>query len=274
MVELPGVCMTLPDFMLRSFLFRFLPPPLNKYFFNELYAVFLACKSLQKIHKTMVDVGAHLGESALPFLKLNWNVYAFEPDPINLLTLRKKTSSFNKCIISNNAVLNKNQKGLSFYRSEESSGISCLYPFMDSFFEISKVNAVTLKSYLSAQKIKNIGVLKIDAEGCDLFVLQGFPWNACHPEIILAEYEDSKTLAVGYTTKDLARFLQEKDYYLFISEWEPVRRYGGNHKWKSVEVFSSKKQHNKCWGNLIAFSKRSFSSIVWRKRGFFIKEIK
>ena len=39
---------------------------------------------------TLIDVGAHTGESFAPFLRLGWRVVAFEPDPENRRVIAEK----------------------------------------------------------------------------------------------------------------------------------------------------------------------------------------
>ena len=48
-----------------------------------------------------------------------------------------------------------------------------------------------------------------------MFVLQGIDWSKVKPEIIICEYEDNKTLQLGYNFNDLITFLQNKNY-LFV----------------------------------------------------------
>lgn len=252
---------------MRALLFRLLPYPLNLYFFSEIDAILPLCLMSVK-NKILIDVGAHYGEWSLPFLKHGWKVFGFEPDPINLVALRKRLCSFKNYSISSNAVLNVSRRALPFYRSSESSGISCLYPFKHSFFEINKVDSVTLSHFLEKNKISKVGVLKIDAEGCDLLVLKGFPWMQPNPSIIVTEYEDKKTKVLNYDMRDLADFLINKDYHLFISQWEPIRTYGGMHKWKSMELYSPHKRYAKGWGNFLAFSKDYFDDVHFLNKSF------
>jgi FkbM family methyltransferase len=202
----------------------------------------------------MIDVGAHIGTTIAPFMEKDWEIHAFEPDPDN----RKRLLSFikdNKNIkLSTNAVTNKSGLELSFYSSEVSSGISGLSNFHKSHKEIAKVKTITLKDYVRQNSIQEINFLKIDTEGHDLFVLEGFDWiNDSHPEIIICEFEDNKSKDLGYTTKDLIMFLREQEYIITISEWYPIIEYGSKHRWKrflqteNVELLDSNS-----WGNLIA----------------------
>jgi hypothetical protein len=44
-----------------------------------------------------------------------------------------------------------------------------------------------------------VDFLKIDTESHDLFVHQGYPWECGKPAVIECEFEDAKTVPLGYT---------------------------------------------------------------------------
>jgi hypothetical protein len=78
-----------------------------------------------------------------------------------------------------------------------------------------------------------VDFLKIDTEGFDLMVLKGYPWTQSpRPRVILCEFEDAKTVPLGYDFHQLAAFLVGEGYQLIISEWYPVKAYGGLHRWR------------------------------------------
>ena len=153
-----------------------------------IYEYFLS----QKITGTLVDVGAHFGESFDRYLKLKWGVLAFEPDSGKWQAL-EKYKAYKKFTFYPYAVSRESCSDAAFYASEESTGISTLSPFVETHKEISRVEVVTLKMVLMDKAISDVTFLKIDTEGHDLFVLEGFPWERLRPQIILCEFEDFKT---------------------------------------------------------------------------------
>jgi len=202
----------------------------------------------------MIDVGAHVGGSLIKFAQDGWKIFAFEPDDLNrskLVKLCKRAKLFNVNIDSR-AISDKGEKELSFYRSDVSSGISGLSVFDDSHEEVQKVNTITLENYCDKNNIDKVDFLKIDTEGWDYFVLKGFPFAEITPRIILAEFEDHKTIPHGYTWKDMAKFLIDKGYTVAVSEWYPVIEYGGNHKWRDITTYPCELIDKKATGNLIA----------------------
>ncbi|WP_159931142.1 FkbM family methyltransferase [Oceanicoccus sp. KOV_DT_Chl] len=204
----------------------------------------------------MIDVGAHQGSSAAPFLKHGWRVHAFEPDPNNRAKLEKRYKSDPNISIDTRAVSNKSNEEVSFYASDESTGISGLSAFRDTHKEICRVTTTTLTDYCEVNKIDHVDFLKIDTEGFDLFVLQGFDWQRFSPDIVECEFEDNKTVALGYTFHDIAQYLVDKGYVVYVSEWHPIVRYGIRHNWKRLVKYPCHLAGKDAWGNLVAFKEQ------------------
>jgi hypothetical protein len=136
------------------------------------------------------------------------------------------------------------------YISEESTGVSGLSPFLESHVVAGTVETVALRDVLVDG---HVDVLKIDTEGFDRSVLQGFPWDRDIPDVVICEFEDRKTIPLGYTTRDLGDFLVERGYQVWMSEWFPVVRYGIQHDWRRLVHFPSDLLDPEAWGNFIAF---------------------
>lgn len=204
----------------------------------------------------MIDVGAHHGWALLPFLDMGWDIFAFEPDENNRARLLDRLSKHkNKALVTldTRCVSNKPQKEVSFYRSQESTGISGLSPFHASHVEAQRVDVTTLTEFFQDKPLPEVDFLKIDTEGHDLFVLQGFPWDRGKPAVIECEFEDSKTVPLGYNFHELARFLADKGYTVYLSEWHPIIRYGIRHDWNRLMRYPCELADPKGWGNLLAF---------------------
>ncbi|MCJ7717964.1 MAG: FkbM family methyltransferase [Anaerolineales bacterium] len=202
----------------------------------------------------MIDVGAHQGGSLAPFSKAGWKVFAFEPDLENREELTRKYGSNPLVQIDPRAVSNQPASNVILYKSEQSSGISSLTPFHESHQEGLKVDVITLSGFLAEQQLleEKIEFLKIDTEGYDYFVLQGFPWDKVSPDVILCEFEDAKSKPLGYLLSDLADYLQVRSYRLIVSEWFPVQAYGSTHRWRRFATYPCELLDPKAWGNIIA----------------------
>lgn len=206
--------------------------------------------------QVMIDVGAHHGWAHLPFLDRDWRIFAFEPDNQNrtkLLERLAKHKNKHLILLDTRCVSNKSQKGVSFFNSKQSTGISGLSAFHDSHVESQKVDTTTLTEFFEDKPLTAVDFLKIDTEGHDMFVLHGFPWERGKPAVIECEFEDSKTVPLGYTFHDLARFLVDEGYTVYVSEWHPIIRYGIRHDWRQLMRYPCELVDPKGWGNLLAF---------------------
>lgn len=203
---------------------------------------------------TMLDIGFAWGDASIPFLLRGWQSYGFEPDSKSLTKQTAKESmlkTFAKLNVDSRAVSNVSGKKLTFYTSEESEGISSLHSFK-SHNPSDKVTTVTLDDFITENNISDINFLKIDTEGHDLFVLQGLTLNKTKPKVILTEFDDFKTIPLGYTYKDIADLLTAHGYTVYLFEWFPIEKYGISHKFRSFSKYPKELHNPKGWGNFIA----------------------
>lgn len=218
----------------------------------------------EKRNGTMIDVGAHHGSASRPFLNKNWTVYAYEPDPNNRKIVKEKLKDFPLFYLYENAVSNKSGETLDFFASEESTGVSGLSSFTNKHEKICEVTTTTLIKEIDRLNIKNLDFLKIDTEGFDLMVLEGFPWDKITPFVVECEFEDFKTKPLGYNFNDISDFLVSKGYTVYVSEWYPIIKYGSRHTWKRLFKYKKQKTINEnSWGNLLAFKEEpNISSLL------------
>ncbi|MCP4037002.1 MAG: FkbM family methyltransferase [bacterium] len=202
--------------------------------------------------RVMIDVGAHKGASLEAFAREGWQVVAFEPDPENRAELETCCRDLPNVEVDPRAVSDREAGETPWFRSDVSSGISTLSPFHDSHESAGCVEVTTLTHALAQHKIEQVDFLKIDAEGMDLFVLRGFPWDWLTPEVVVCEFEDEKTEMLGYHFRDLADYLVERDYHVLVSEWYPITAYGKSHRWRRFVPYPCELLDPSAWGNLIA----------------------
>ena len=202
----------------------------------------------------MLDVGAHHGTSLLPFARAGWQVYAFEPDPQNRAALTANTADLSNVHIDPRALSDHTEQGAAFFQSSQSSGVSPLKSFLPSHQASASVDVTTLENILDeiAMPAQAVDFLKVDTEGYDLMVLQGWPWAAGQPRLILCEFDDFKTKPLGYDFLALAQFLAGKGYSLLISEWYPIEKYGVQHSWRRFAEYPCWLKSPRAWGNIFA----------------------
>lgn len=202
---------------------------------------------------TMIDVGAHHGGAALPFLELGWNVLGFEPDVENRAILQAFGKRYPRLKIDGRALGDRVEEKRAFFRSPLSTGISSLLAFHPTHVSAPAVSVTTLDAALQEYGIAAIDFLKIDVEGYDLFVLQGL--NSAIPvRAIMLEFEDRKTRKIGYCASDLADALMARGFTVIASIWNPIVEYGRTHSWREFANYPYPID-GACWGNLIGFSR-------------------
>jgi FkbM family methyltransferase len=217
--------------------------------------------------RVMLDVGAYVGSALGNFARDGWAVYAFEPDPVNRTALVERWGRSRAVHIDERAVSNEESSNVAFYRSDVSAGISGLSSFHASHRSAGTVDTITLEAFCHEQAIDAIDFLKVDTEGFDLPVLQGTPWNEVRPRVIVCEFENAKTIPLGYSFEDLADFLVDHGYQVLVSEWHPVVTYGGRHRWRGFARYPTALVDSSSWGNLIATRDgRDFDRLLARSR--------
>ncbi|MEX0626373.1 MAG: FkbM family methyltransferase [Chloroflexota bacterium] len=199
---------------------------------------------------TLVDVGAHFGSSLRRFADDGWRVIAIEPDPQNRAVLVERMQGRGNVVIDGRAIAERDGEVLALYTSDVSTGISALAPFHPSHRATSEVETVRLDTLLASED--HVTVLKTDLEGYDLRALRTFPWDRLHPRAVVCEFEDRKTVPLGYTYHDLGSYLVQEGYSVFVSEWFPVVEYGRRHRWRSLRPYPSELEDRAAWGNFIA----------------------
>ncbi|MGK2956634.1 MAG: FkbM family methyltransferase, partial [Solirubrobacterales bacterium] len=201
----------------------------------------------------LLDIGAHFGSSLAPFAEAGWTVVGCEPDPSNRARLEERFGEDENVSIDPRAVSYEVARGVPLFTSEESTGISSLRGFRDTHHEAGAVDVTTVAELVTQYGLERIDFLKVDVEGFDWHVLKGVPWDTIQPEAIICEFEDSKTIPLGYRYQDMADYLLEKGYFVYVSEWHPIVRYGMSHEWKQLMRYPSSVSNPNAWGNILGF---------------------
>jgi FkbM family methyltransferase len=243
---------------------RALPPVLRRRIREFLYGPtideveivhrFLCDEGLQSEvpERVMLDVGAHHGAALEGFARDGWRVLGFEPDTDNRAVLEGFCRRFPNVEIDPRALAQRIEGERPWFRSDLSSGISSLEAFHESHEPSGCVEVTTLAQAMEEHKVERVDFLKIDAEGTDLFVLQGMPWEWIRPAVVVCEFEDQKTRPLGYDFHALADYLVDKGYLVLVSEWYPIAAYGARHRWRRFASYPCELVNPRAWGNLIA----------------------
>lgn len=202
--------------------------------------------------RVMVDVGGHHGRALEPFALDHWVVHAFEPDAVNRRELERRWGGWPDVWIDDRALSDREAASAAFYRSPVSDGISSLHPFHASHATGHAVSVTTLAACAVEKGLGRIDFLKVDAEGHDLNVLKGVPWDRIQPGVVVCEFDEGKGRALFQGYEALSEFLVGHGYLIVVSEWEPIVEYGLSHRWRRYVQYPAALADRAAWGNLIA----------------------
>lgn len=210
----------------------------------------------RKLKPTLIDVGAHIGTSSSPFARRGWQVIAFEPEPQNLSQLRQNLGDFENVTIIAQAVSDRDGQEVPFYTSSEHWGIHSLKPFHETHKPQLTVKTARLDTVLNTLKIDDVSLLKIDVEGADFLALQSFDFDRIKPEIVMCEFMDDRSQKnFGYSHHDMAHYMEEQGYCVFVSEWAPIKEYAKQGQATEAHQFLQcipyPLNHQPSWGNLL-----------------------
>lgn len=121
----------------------------------------------------LLDVGANLGDwtgQALRSARGEVTIHAFEPSPG---TFRRLSERFrgNGAVRCREAAVAANAGEVSFYSGGDGNGTNSLSEVSGGVALV--VQAVSIDAYLAENRIADVAVLKVDAEGFDFGVIQG-----------------------------------------------------------------------------------------------------
>ncbi len=174
-------------------------------------------------NKLVVDVGAALGATAVPFSKKASVVYAFEPQQDNFLFLldQIKIRRLKNIKTYNSAVSNFN--GTASFYNRESHGIHSLgIHNKGKTLSSSQVNVVKLDDFWKEKINQQIGLLKIDVEGFEADVLEGSTYLLENNKIdaIIFEFSPRIHKLRGIDIDAPIQILKKYNYDLFTTDGE------------------------------------------------------
>lgn len=158
-------------------------------------------------NESIIDIGGHVGDTALYFAKKGYSVYSFEPVPevfqiaINNLELNKTLS--NRVKLINKAVTNKKGTTKISFEGINKSNVSSTFSSSDNLIE---VETTTIENILNDFNIKPYA-LKMDCEGCEYEII-GKTDLSMFREILL-EYHSNLT---GVNAQYLVEKLQDQGF--------------------------------------------------------------
>jgi len=172
------------------------------------------------------DVGAHHGTYTNLILNLfkTYEGHLFEPTPASFSKLVERFSLDNNLTLNNSALSNfRGNNDFIIYPSDPTrNGLTGVGREINFISETLKIDVTKGDFYLKEKKIERINLLKIDAEGHDFKVLQGFSEYISNELIDVIQFE--------YTFKHADMRITLRDYYEFFNDNSysigPLRKHG------------------------------------------------
>jgi FkbM family methyltransferase len=178
--------------------------------------------SFVKKGMTVVDVGANVGYYTLLAARLvgeNGKVFAFEPSPDNFALLKRNVeeNGYKNVVLVPKAVSDKTATARLLIDRASSGGHS-LSAFRDSV-DFVEVETVSLDEYFAGRS-ERIDVLKIDAEGAEMAILNGMHWLLeRNPDVtLLTEFFPRAIQAFGYPPEEYVRRLGAYGFEIYPIE--------------------------------------------------------
>lgn len=176
------------------------------------------CKKLIEPGMLVVDVGAHIGYFTCLFSELvgeSGKVIAFEPNPDNYQLLLHNIKA-HKCTAVEPVpkAVSDSRGELRLFLGKGHSTHSLIRGYYQNTEESINVETVTLDAYLTAIGNPRVGLIKIDAEGAEPYILAGMEETILkNPDLIIIIELNSKALqAAGHTPEELIANLEAKGF--------------------------------------------------------------
>ena len=205
-------------------------------------------KKIPKNIDTLIDVGAHHGNTISDFLKIFKikKIYAFEPSKRNFKKLKKKTEKIKK---QNPVKIKIYPYGLGEKNdvkrlTEIADGVSNTFnnlnmdskylkkkKFIAFFFGMKKfikdevpTRIVPLKEVIKEEKIEQIDLIKIDTEGFEYNTLVGMDREIKKVRFILFEHHYDNMIIKNYKFKDIHTLLIDNGFQKVYKIKMPFRK--------------------------------------------------
>jgi FkbM family methyltransferase len=205
-------------------------------------------KTLNEKYLTVIDVGAHKGETIDLFMK-NFNVskiYAFEANPLMFDKIKKKVDHKNyknKIIIFNTGLGEKEEiKNLNIFNDTSSSTFKSINKnnnyfkrkkFILSLFNLTNIffhrevscEIKPLEKFNFMKQEKNIDILKIDTEGYEYNVLKGIKLEQFKKiRYIYFEHHYDLMINKNYKFTDINQFLKKNNFLMLFKNKMSLRK--------------------------------------------------
>ena len=189
--------------------------------------IYLFLKKKIKNNCTLVDVGAHHGETIKNFKKYfnNSEIHSFEASSINFKVLNnkhnnqtdhkiflknfglsdeKKMHKIKQLLESSSTTISKINENSKYFKKK----MRILGTEKSEYSKEIEISLETFDNYFLMKKLNKIDLLKIDTEGHEMYVLKGCKKTLKFINFIYFEHHYDDMLDKGYTFSDINKFLK------------------------------------------------------------------
>jgi FkbM family methyltransferase len=198
------------------------------FFFNHYFAP-LEVFNLLKDDSTVIDIGANIGTVALRAAKTcqRGHVYAFEPDPAHIKSLRAnhQLNQFSNITIIPKGLGSKPGQALLSKLEQRNAGMNRILPAEQAAqYDSTHINVATLDDEMSSISPTRIDLIKIDVEGYEFHVLMGAQKTiARYRPILVIEVIDANLQVHLLSSTDVIDLLQNWDYEIMdLKTHQPI----------------------------------------------------
>lgn len=185
---------------------------------------------------TIIDVGAHFGEWSGHLLGqaqqagLRPEIHLFEPGRFTFERLTEALGTTDGVRLNRQGVSSRSGTAL-LHKPHEGAGSSSLYDGASSRSGAEEISLTTLHEYCSEAGIDHVHLLKVDAEGHDLEVLEGARALLADRRVDIAQFEyNARWVDARRYLRDAFAFAESLGYRLgkvtprgieFYASWHP-----------------------------------------------------
>jgi len=196
------------------------PPTNDRDLFVDLKSL---CKSIDLIHPTFIDGGAHNGSTILKLREegfIDSVIYAFEPIPHAAQALKALGDSnvtvFSKALSNTDGtvIFNVNKKAVTSSMFEPDMA-KVYHPTLTDLSEKISVPTVQIDTLVKNKEMNQPDIIKLDLQGAELQALKGSIETMKHVKIIYTEVEFVKLYKEQPLFHDITLFLEKNNFSLF-----------------------------------------------------------
>ena len=180
----------------------------------------LTVKKYVKKGDMAIDIGANIGYYTLLFAQLvgpNGKVYAYEPDPINFVILKKniEINNYKNVVLIQKAVSNSSTM-TKLYLSKDRTGNRIFDSTNDGMSDYIEIETIKLDDFFK-NKNEKINFIKMDVEGTEILILQGMS-DFLHKQDnlkIMTEFYPKLIKKLGAEPAEYLKLLSESGFKIY-----------------------------------------------------------